>query len=35
MKKADRMLYEQEKATREKMAVLVAKPAGYAGPGGV
>jgi len=33
MKKAEKALWEQEKASREKMTVLVAKPAGYAGPG--
>ncbi|MCJ1246545.1 hypothetical protein MMC30_003753 [Trapelia coarctata] len=33
MKKAEKAIWEQEKASREKMAVLVAKPAGYAGPG--
>ncbi|MCJ1399304.1 hypothetical protein MMC11_002506 [Xylographa trunciseda] len=33
VKKADRALMEAEKAHREKMAVLVAKPAGYVGMG--
>ena len=33
VKKADRALMEAEKADREKMAVLVAKPAGYVGMG--
>ncbi|MCJ1390881.1 hypothetical protein MMC18_003742 [Xylographa bjoerkii] len=33
VRKADRALMEAEKADREKMAVLVAKPAGYVGMG--